>query len=149
MDQTNKALSQLEGCNSFQDIFEKLAEETLLIMREKFDLRLKAGDNRQKSPQSKYTTIKGVKVMAEITQTMEVVGALKSLVEAYSKAMEDGKISFFDVRFLPEVVSKVATAVKGAKEIGAEVKDLDQAEVEQLVQAFLEVVELMAKVPQA
>ena len=87
--------------------------------------------------------------MADLTQTMEVVEGLKSLVEAYKKAMADGKINIFDAKYLPEVVSKVAVAVKGVKQVGVEVKDLDQAEVEQLVKALLELVELVLTLPEA
>lgn len=87
--------------------------------------------------------------MSDLTQTMEVVGALKALVEGYKKAMADGKINIFDAKYLPELVGKVAVGVKGVKEVGAELKDLDQAEVEQLVQALLELVELVVALPEA
>lgn len=76
--------------------------------------------------------------MTGIKETLEVLAAFKALVVAYKQAMEDGKITFFDAKYLAEPLMAFKEALKGLKEVPAELADLDGAEWGQLIDAAVE-----------
>lgn len=69
-----------------------------------------------------------------IQNTLEVIELGIALGGAFRSAKaDDGSISAADIAHLIAVVPKVSPAVSGIGEIPAELKDLDDAEVEQII----------------
>ena len=67
-----------------------------------------------------------------IKELKELVKFGLKLGEALGKALEDGKINLVDaLKFLP-VLKDLKIALEGASEIPAELKDLDEAELQEL-----------------
>ena len=78
--------------------------------------------------------------MAGMKETLEVFAAVKSLLEAYKLAMADGKINFFDARYLAAPISAVKEGLKGLKEVGVEIKDMDTEELQLVITAAVELI---------
>lgn len=76
--------------------------------------------------------------MTGIKETLDVFAAFEALVVAYKEAMQDGKITFFDAKYLAEPVLAFKEALIGLKEIPAELADLDAGEWGQLIEAGAE-----------
>ena len=83
-----------------------------------------------------------------IKEILEVFDGLDVLAETAGSVMENGKVGPEDITALVELATKFGTlqeAVKGAKEAMEEGKDLDQAEVMQLLGRIYGVVEKFAE----
>jgi hypothetical protein len=71
--------------------------------------------------------------MAGIEETQDVIDFITELAEAIEGAREDGELDIFDaVRFL-KVAPSVASLMKGADEIKAELADLTAEEKDELI----------------
>lgn len=77
--------------------------------------------------------------MADIAKSKEALEALKGLVDAAAKAMEDGKVGFSDIKLLPSIVSNSKVLVSAVPEIKAELQDLSKEELQELVGLALDV----------
>ena len=73
--------------------------------------------------------------------TMGVLDAVELLIVDSGAAFEDGKISFRDLRLIPDAVRAINALVGDIKPSMMELKDLDKDELVQIVQKLLEVVE--------
>lgn len=71
-----------------------------------------------------------------IKETKELLEGLGKLAKAVAKIAEDGKIKPDDLQVVLDLakdVNVLAEAVKGAKEIPSELKDLDEKEVMEII----------------
>lgn len=69
----------------------------------------------------------------DIKNTLEVFAAVDACAVAALKACEDGKLGLLDLRHILEPAKAAAAAVRDAKLVGAELKDVDAAELEVLL----------------
>ncbi len=67
-----------------------------------------------------------------IKELKEMVGFVVSIAEAVVGSLEDGKISFRDMFRLFGALKKAGPAIKGMGEMRLEIKDLSQAEKQEL-----------------
>lgn len=74
-----------------------------------------------------------------VKETMEILEAVKSLAVDTIKASKDG-LDIADLSVLVENIGKIKNAVEGAGEVSGELKDLDQAEIGQLISASVAMV---------
>ena len=64
------------------------------------------------------------------------IDGLKEVIKVGEKVMDDGKVDFADSVHIPdlyEAVKKVIEAGKAYKELGAEIKDIDNVEAVRLI----------------
>lgn len=73
--------------------------------------------------------------------TIGVLDAVELLIVDGGAAFEDGKLSFADLRYIPDVVRAINALVGDMKPAIDEMKDLDRDELVKVVQKLLEVVE--------
>lgn len=73
--------------------------------------------------------------MAGIKETKEVVVMGMAVAKAIADSVKDGQFSVGDAITLLRVIPKIAPAVKDGAQIPAELKDLDAAELEELLLA--------------
>ena len=81
-----------------------------------------------------------------ITQSLELIDALKLLVIDGKKITADGKIGFSDFPVLFDLMGQAGallTGFKGANEIPAEVADLSSEEISMIAAKFLEIVAIL------
>lgn len=64
-----------------------------------------------------------------IKESMEVLVAVETTCDAIVKSAEDGKLSLVDLRHAVAPAKAVVEAVRGRDQIGAELKDIDEAEL--------------------
>lgn len=76
----------------------------------------------------------------DIKNTKELLVLGSVLVEASIKAQDDGKISLRDLTLLMDVIPKVAPALEDLGKIPAELKDLDQGEIDEIKALVVEMV---------
>jgi hypothetical protein len=76
-----------------------------------------------------------------VAETKDAVIAGCKIYEAIKLAMVDGKFDMFDLAHLPPVMPAVIAAVKDARLIPAEMKDLDDGEFDELVGAAKSVIQ--------
>lgn len=69
----------------------------------------------------------------QIKETLEVFTALEAVCGGILKACEDGKLGLLDLRHVLEPAKAAAAAVRGAEQVPAELKDVDEAELNQLI----------------
>lgn len=71
--------------------------------------------------------------MAGITETKQVIDFAKALVKAIVSAQSDGSVNLLDLSKLLALVPLAGPAFLGINQVPAELKDLDQAEAQELV----------------
>ena len=74
--------------------------------------------------------------MENVDKLKELVKALDEIVELGEALMADGKVDFADLKQLPDVApiaSKLMEAWKNKEELVAEIRDLDYAELIELL----------------
>jgi hypothetical protein len=71
--------------------------------------------------------------MAGIQETKDVISAGIAFGEGLGKALEDGAIGVGDIGHFIEVVVRLPEALEGINEVPVELKDLDEAELAELV----------------
>lgn len=69
----------------------------------------------------------------DIKESMEILVAVELSFDAIVAAAADGKIKIGDVRHLIAPVKATIAAVRGREKVGAELKDVDAAELEELI----------------
>jgi len=75
----------------------------------------------------------------DIKETLEVVALVKALGEKMEQVAVDGKVTVMEViAAFPGLVAPGFAAIKDANMVAEEMKDLDAAEIQQLVQACLD-----------
>lgn len=74
--------------------------------------------------------------MAGVKETKDFVIACAKYGSAIGKSLEDGKISLLDVQYLYEPLMATQAAVEGFGSVGAELADLDAAELKDLQDTF-------------
>lgn len=62
--------------------------------------------------------------------------------KAAAKALEDGKISIFDLRHLVPLLQPLAHAIDGIEQVPAEIRDLSPEEFQELLQTISDEFEL-------
>lgn len=70
--------------------------------------------------------------MTGIKETMDVINVLDEALGAAERAMEDGTISFIDMKELITLVGPAKEAIAGVTDIASELKDLDSVEVAEI-----------------
>jgi prefoldin subunit 5 len=73
--------------------------------------------------------------IASINATM---ASIKSLADIAEEVLADGKVDFKDIPQIPALFSEIKTLVEALKGVQAEVKDLDTAEIKEVVVAGFE-----------
>ena len=77
----------------------------------------------------------------DIKETLEVVALVKALGEKMESVAVDGKVTIMEVvASFPALVAPGFAAIKDANMVAAELKDLDAAEIQQLVQACMDAI---------
>lgn len=75
----------------------------------------------------------------DIKETLEVVALVKALGEKMEQVAVDGKVTVMEVvAAFPGLVAPGFAAIKDANLVAEEIKDLDAAEIQTLVQACLD-----------
>jgi hypothetical protein len=74
--------------------------------------------------------------MTGIKETREVIAAGKSYATAVVKSCEDGKLNLFDARHMLTPIKATATAVSGVDQVMTELRDVDAAELDVLIDDF-------------
>ncbi len=69
----------------------------------------------------------------DIKETMEVFTAVEAEADAIIASCADGKLGLGDIKHQLPVLAKARAAFDHAGSIAAELKDLDEAEIEQVV----------------
>lgn len=84
-----------------------------------------------------------------VKDTLEALEAARVILVIFKKVMADGKITTGDIGAIFDLVramSVLNAGIAGADQIVHEVKDLDQAEAEQVIAKVMEIVGLFVKV---
>lgn len=71
--------------------------------------------------------------MAKIDNLKELVSLVFEMGEAISESLEDGKISIMDAPHFVGIFKKIGPALEGIDEIPAELADIDDAELDELI----------------
>lgn len=74
--------------------------------------------------------------MSGIKETREVVAAGRSYCTAIVKSCDDGKLNLFDARHMLAPVKATLEAVRGADQVISELRDVDVAEIDVLIEDF-------------
>jgi hypothetical protein len=83
--------------------------------------------------------------MVGIKETLEALAGVEALAQDAKQVLADGKITFGDLGVLFALMNQFGVlnaAIQGSGLIGAEIKDLDSAEAEQLMAKVNEIVAL-------
>ena len=86
-----------------------------------------------------------IAVKEDIESIKATLASIKSLVDSAAEVMADGKVDFRDVTLIPEIYSKVKYLVDAVKGVGSEVKDLDPAEMKEVLLETLDLVVYVAQ----
>ena len=78
--------------------------------------------------------------MKDIKNTKEIVSLVSALVQAYISAKSDGKIDLNDIAFLIGILPRLNPAIDDIKEVTGELKDLDESETKEVVNAIKDIV---------
>lgn len=70
--------------------------------------------------------------MAGVQELGEVISCFAAFANASGKSLEDGKMGLTDIAYLMPALLKLPAAVEGFSAVGAELKDLDEVELEAL-----------------
>ena len=84
----------------------------------------------------------------DLKDTMEYMAAFDLIATQYNAIVEDGKISFDDAKHFMKLATEYKVfvdAIKDSGNVGAELKDLDEAELLQLGIAAFGIVKKMSK----
>jgi len=74
--------------------------------------------------------------MSGIKETREVIVAGRSYCTAIVKSCADGKLNLLDARHMLAPVKATLEAVRGADQVMTELRDLDSAELDVLIDDF-------------
>lgn len=77
-----------------------------------------------------------------IDNTLVVTGALKTVVSDMVAILADGKLTFSDARYVPELVTAVNAGLLAAGGVLPELKDLDAEETAVLAKEMYELVKM-------
>jgi hypothetical protein len=80
-----------------------------------------------------------------ITETLDMFKMMDAFLDAYEKAMADGKLDFEDLQYATPAIVAAIEAFKGADKIALELKDLDAAEATQLFQKVFSLMQRLIK----
>lgn len=76
----------------------------------------------------------------DIKETMDVLNEVSAVLECVKVAKsDDGKITFSDFPAFTPAALGAPEAIMGSSQIGAELKELDSAEIEKLIAKFAEI----------
>jgi len=74
--------------------------------------------------------------MSTIKETREVIAAGRSYCVAVVKSCADGKLNLLDARHMLAPIKATMAAVQGAEQVISEMKDVDAAELDTLIDDF-------------
>lgn len=72
--------------------------------------------------------------MTDIKDTKELVALIAVLAKAFKEANADGKVDVTDIAQLITIIPAIGPALEGVGTIPEELKDLDEAEINELVE---------------
>lgn len=78
-----------------------------------------------------------------LENTLVVTGALKTIVTDMVAVLADGKLTFSDARYVPELVTAVNAGLMSAGGVLPELKDLDAEETAALAKEMYELVTMV------
>lgn len=83
-----------------------------------------------------------IQMSLAIDNTLVVTGALKTVVSDMVAILADGKLTFSDARYVPELVTAVNAGLLAAGGVLPELKDLDAEETAVLAKEMYELVKM-------
>ena len=92
--------------------------------------------------------VEEVKESKTVKESIELLNGLGIIIDGAGEVLEDGKVDWKDINPAIGVVKRfeeLAEAVKGANEIPAELKDIDETEMLQLGQAAFVLISKLRK----
>jgi len=76
----------------------------------------------------------------DIKNTLELVSVLRVLGECLKKAREDGEMNIWDIPKFAPMISAGRKALEDSEQVKLEIKDLDEEETQQILEALLQAV---------
>ena len=78
--------------------------------------------------------------MEDIASIKATIASVKKLTDSVAKVLEDGKVGLKDIGEVPTLIMEMNSLLEAVKGVGAEAKDLDAAEVKELLGSVIELV---------